>query len=150
MTCRAPACQRPSIARDYCAKHYQRAKRNGTPSKQPQRVFTLSARFWKGVLLGDVIGDGCWEWQGIKYPTGYGQISLWLGDRQTTRRAHRVGYELLVGAIPDGLVLDHLCENRACVNPAHLEPVTQSVNVRRSLANGEAVSPNQEKVSSLA
>jgi hypothetical protein len=45
--------------------------------------------------------------------------------------AHRVAYEQFVGTVPDGLELDHLCENKACVNPGHLEPVTRSENVRR-------------------
>lgn len=48
--------------------------------------------------------------------------------------AHRVGYELYVGKIPDGLMLDHLCRNRCCVNPKHLEPVTNLENVRRGIA----------------
>ena len=73
--------------------------------------------------------EGCWEWFGAKSPAGYGTIS-WLGrDRPT----HRVAYELLVGPVPDGLQLDHLCRNRACLNPEHLEPVTNRENTRRGL-----------------
>jgi hypothetical protein len=71
---------------------------------------------------------GCWEWTGA---TGgsrrYGCISV----KGVTRRAHRVAYELLAGPIPDGLELDHLCRNRLCVNPEHLEPVTHRENVLR-------------------
>lgn len=72
--------------------------------------------------------SGCWEWQASLDGAGYG--FYWLNGAM--RRAHRVAYELLVGQIPDGLELDHLCLNRRCVNPEHLEPVTRSENNRRS------------------
>jgi len=75
----------------------------------------------------------CWTWQGPK-TNGYGVIGLG-GRGGATVRTHRVAYELLIGPIPDGLHLDHLCRNRACCNPAHLEPVPQSENNRRA---GEA------------
>lgn len=71
--------------------------------------------------------DGCWLWTGQTNNRGYG-ITSWDG-RKTC--AHRVVYRLLVGPIPDGLELDHLCRARLCLNPAHLEPVTHRVNVRR-------------------
>jgi len=86
-----------------------------------------------------LVGDDCWDWIGSTYHDGYGIVcigSIWDGNR-TTRRAHRVIYELLKGPIPEGLVLDHLCRNRKCVRPYHLEPVTQEENLRRSrLARG--------------
>ena len=81
-------------------------------------------RFWAKV---DKSGD-CWIWQGSK-TNGYGVCSF-MG-RHT--RAHRVSYELLVGPIPEGLHMDHLCCVRDCVNPDHLEPVTQAENNRRML-----------------
>ena len=71
-------------------------------------------------------GERCWLFVGALVD-GYGQI--WDGSR--VLYAHRVAYEELVGPIPDGLQLDHLCRVRRCVNPAHLEPVTGRVNILR-------------------
>lgn len=69
----------------------------------------------------------CWEWEAAKSPNGYGQVK----HDGRTRSAHRTVYEQLVGPIPDGLDLDHLCRNRGCVNPDHLEPVTRRENLLR-------------------
>lgn len=72
--------------------------------------------------------SGCWSWVGPHKETGYG-----LGRRAdgSYTHAHRVVYEWIIGPIPAGLDLDHLCRNRGCVNPWHMEPVTKSVNKRR-------------------
>lgn len=82
------------------------------------------------MLLSRGKPDECWPYQEARTHTrgGYGIIRV---DGKTCR-AHRVMYELLVGKIPDGLHLDHLCGNTACINPAHLEPVTCKENLRRS------------------
>lgn len=70
---------------------------------------------------------GCWLWTGALQPTGYGSMHL----KGRSGRAHRAAYEALVGPIPTNLTLDHLCRTRCCVNPDHLEPVTQRENVLR-------------------
>jgi hypothetical protein len=81
-------------------------------------------------LRNVVISDGCWEWTGARTRGGYGYF--WLGV--AAYPAHRVAYATVVGAIPAGLDLDHLCRVRHCVNPRHLEPVTRSENIRRAKA----------------
>jgi hypothetical protein len=80
-------------------------------------------------LFGRVVGNGrgCWEWSGADSGTGYGIVG-WDGQKY---RVHRLAYELTKGPIPDGLVIDHLCRNRRCCNPDHLEAVTQRENTRR-------------------
>lgn len=70
---------------------------------------------------------GCWLWTGTISASGYGRLKRQGRDIF----AHRFAYELLVGPIPEGLVIDHLCRTRSCVNPDHLEPVTHAENLRR-------------------
>jgi hypothetical protein len=77
-----------------------------------------------------LIGDGCWEWTGRIGNKGYGRFDTFPPKREVP--AHRVVYELMVGPVPDGLEIDHLCRNRACVRPDHLEPVTRQENCRRA------------------
>ena len=76
-----------------------------------------------------VLENGCWEWTGGKFSNGYGQFGP-LGSAKN-QLAHRVSWTLRHGPIPDDLVIDHLCRNVSCVNPDHMEVVTQKINSRR-------------------
>jgi len=89
------------------------------------RSSPVEIRFWAKVAKG--LQDGCWVWQGAPDIGGYGRLQK--GGSQVL--AHRFAYELLVGPIPDGLTIDHLCRNRACVNPTHLEAVDMRTNLLR-------------------
>jgi len=105
----------------------RRASRADKPN--PVKPDTTGTRFWSKVAGGSV--DTCWEWQAYRDLNGYGRFSRGRGNMAM---AHRVAYELMRAEIPEGLHLDHLCRNRACVNPWHLEPVTCLVNSRRGIA----------------
>jgi len=83
------------------------------------------ARFWSKVDKREA--DECWNWQSYVLTTGYGSYH----SRTRCLRAHRVAWELTHGPVPAGLELDHLCRNRRCCNPAHLEPVTTRTNILR-------------------
>lgn len=76
--------------------------------------------------------DCCWVWQGLRNGSGYGRIQFTVRpNKQVHKTAHRVAYEVWIGEIPDHHVLDHLCANRLCCNPAHLDPVLPQVNWSR-------------------
>lgn len=123
-TCSFGGCEAPAHARRLCKRHYKLQRRHGL--LQP---LTLEERFWSKV---DRRGpDTCWPWLASIAYNGYGRFGIHSqGGTMTT--AHRVAYELAVGPIPAGLVVDHLCGNRACCNPSHLQAVTQRVNVLRA------------------
>lgn len=137
--CAIPDCSRPTKARNYCALHYRRLRTNGDPLKvlsaHEVRQYVRrpeSERFWEKVEKTAT----CWLWTGaISGRTGYGSFCLspaFVGDRRLIG-AHRWAYENTVGPVPKGLVLDHLCCVRRCVNPDHLEPVTYRENFLRGV-----------------
>jgi hypothetical protein len=86
-------------------------------------------RFWSKVEKG----DGCWRWRGWSAPNGYGIFDTGHSRESARKRlAHRYAYIAVHGSIPEGMDLDHQCNNRWCVNPAHLVPMTHRENVLRS------------------
>lgn len=112
-TCSIVGCERQSHARGWCQFHYDYCRRTGSvegaPEPPPPRHAPRRGDFWEYV---DKTAGGCWLWTG-NVNHGYGRVR-----RGThTAYAHRMAYELLVGPIPDGLELDHLCRVRHCVNP---------------------------------
>lgn len=86
---------------------------------------TRAEAFWARVTVGGLLD--CWEWQGAVNENGYGVTSL---DGRAVK-AHRFAWMLAGRPMPDGMELDHLCRNRRCVNPAHLEPVSGRENTLR-------------------
>jgi len=76
--------------------------------------------------------NGCWEWKAYKNPEGYGKVTLYHGeDGYSSYYTHRLVYQSLVGPIPEGMEIDHICENRSCCNPVHLRVLTHLQNVQR-------------------
>jgi len=116
--CNVEDCRAPRDSRGLCKRHAERARRGRPVEVEPPSV----ADRLKGKCALD--SNGCWVWSGQVGNSGYGKYS-------STGLAHRVSYETFVGPIPDGLTIDHLCLNKMCINPAHLEPVTSAENARR-------------------
>ena len=79
-------------------------------------------------LISRSDSDGCWIWTGTARPDGYGQYTIAVNGKKTIYKSHRLCYELSIGPIPDGAHLHHVCMNRACVNPLHLEPMQPSAH----------------------
>lgn len=101
------------------------AKRSDAGKPRPNRRTPVMQRILAKAEQGE---NGCWNFTGYLQPKGYGTIQI--GRKNTT--AHRAMYEAIYGELPDDLVVDHLCRNRACVNPMHLEPVSIRENNLRS------------------
>lgn len=126
-TCTVEDCDAPHRARGYCNRHY----------KQWQNDWALKSDIIDGLRRSDwekidrTSPEGCWLWTGAySSHTGYGRV----GWKSQVRDAHRYVWERLRGPVPAGLELDHLCRNRRCCNPGHLEPVTHQTNVLRGVS----------------
>lgn len=148
--CSVSGCANSAAKSGMCWMHHDRLKDTGEVGP-PHRL-----RAAPGVTCWDHIDkagpNGCWTWTGPLATGGYGRFS----SMGVVTIAHRYVYEQVVGPIPDGLQLDHLCRNPGCVNPDHLEPVTAAENLRRArearkrgpgappdpLHNGNSTPPN--------
>jgi hypothetical protein len=121
-------CGKTARMRGWCSMHHQRFLRHGDPLIAGRRVITGSVedRLWGRVDKTET----CWLWTGHTAGEGYGVISVDGRDAYV----HRLVHEWLVGPIPEGYEVDHLCRVRLCVRPEHLEAVTQQENHRRAMA----------------
>lgn len=131
--CTVDECDRWVFGHGYCVPHYKRWRRWGDPNVKRPKI-PAEQRFWSkvkknGAMPPQATAQGaCWDWKAGKTKAGYGVFRPAHGQGTL---AHRYAYELLIGPIPEGLVIDHLCRNRGCVNPDHMEPVTTGENTRR-------------------
>lgn len=124
--CSELGCEKRTKSRGLCSMHYARVLRLEQGIADPgQNV--VGVDLVEKITSRCEIGD-CWIWQRTKNSAGYGTMSL-HGKKQYV---HRLLWTLLVGEIPDGLEIDHLCKQTACCNPDHLEPVAPRVNKQRS------------------
>ncbi len=122
--CSIEGCLKPALARHWCSAHYKRWQDHGNPIGGEPAFHSAEERFWASVLKT----DSCWEWQG-SLSEGYGSFRF----RRQYFKVHRFAYELLLGPIRVGFEIDHLCRNRRCVNPAHLELVNHRENTLRGI-----------------
>lgn len=123
-TCTFPGCERPHESKGHCKAHAKQRRKGHelSPIKSRALPYKLETPGQYYVNSG---ANECWEWLGTIEAVGYGVI---YRDGKL-RKAHRVVWEDLVGQIPEGLVLDHRCHNKSCVNPSHLRVVTQKQNI---------------------
>lgn len=128
-TCSIDGCERRVLARGLCSAHYQAEKNAGRLADHQRERLTGAPIADRLFQRRQITAGGCWEWTGSQSRGGYGGIRI--DDK--LHRVHRVAYEHFVGPIAEGLQIDHLCRNRLCFNPDHLEPVTQRVNIERGL-----------------
>ncbi len=130
-TCSVDGCESQNYSLGWCRLHYGRVKRTGYPGPLGPRVvhraFPESLIMRLRFMPPKSMPTGCIEFTGPLGTNGRGQIKV----GKVTKSPYVALYELLVGPVPDGLELDHLCRNPPCCNPAHLEPVTHAENMRR-------------------
>jgi len=156
-TCSVDGCAAQSVHIGYCSAHYYRMRRTGLPDLQPRALIPrrkaqlcgcgcgafapVTRNIPKRYIFGHQLrgrskpnpytidSNGCHVWNHCLNEWGYGETNV--NGVQT--RAHVAAYVAKYGPVPDGMILDHLCRVRKCVNPDHLEPVTHAVNTQRGL-----------------
>jgi hypothetical protein len=123
--CSVPSCGKEHRAKGYCWTHYGRWKAHGDPytKKSKYNRNPISERIWQYIKKEEF----CWRWVYALDVQGYGALKV----SNKSKKAHRVVYELLRGPIPENMTLDHLCKNRWCVNPDHMDIVTSGENALR-------------------
>lgn len=142
--CAVDGCGQLGVKRGWCGTHWKRWRTHGDPlyvrpRKPPyvpkgRQVVPVADRLWRKVDKNGPVPEHrpdlgpCWIWTGAK-TLGYGVIQM--GRGVGTKGTHILAYNLLVGEVPEGLELDHLCRVPACCNPSHLEPVPHRVNALR-------------------
>lgn len=129
-TCSERRCLNRVYARTWCAKHYRKRWADKATWTTVLIKGDDERRFWSKVEKS----KGCWLWTGTISVYGYRRFSFTVDGKRRETSAHRWSYEHLVGPIPDGLHIDHLCRVRNCVRPTHLEAVTCRTNVLRGVA----------------
>ena len=140
-TCSVDGCERPTEARGWCNAHYLRWRNHGNvfPGQPITGTGRDAIRFWAKVAFSDE--TECWYWTASFNRDGYGQFKI-LGSYEG---AHRWAWECCNGPVPEGMELDHLCRNRRCVRPDHLDAVTHRENCRRG-SRGLLRSPAEQCV----
>lgn len=131
--CAEPGCSNPRSPKagyGLCVHHYNQHRKDGaTETLMPIHLRTATAE--EKFFRYTVASKSCWWWEGPTNENGYGVLTH---DYQDTY-AHRWIWDHLVGTIPEGMTIDHLCTNKRCVNPEHLEVVSRSVNNLRRHGN---------------
>lgn len=132
--CKFAGCGRASWVRGFCWKHYYQLLHSGKlPRKVLRKRKTLEELFGEGYLID--LNTGCWEWVAWFHPKGYAYIQT---HRQKKVKASRFAYSRHVGDLSDGEMVLHTCDNRKCVNPAHLFKGDAKLNMLDCMAKGRA------------
>lgn len=136
--CAVEDCGRPRHRRsEWCNMHYTRARRKGDPGGAEMLLVHAPLADRYAVKIGPATIAGCRPWRGFRNPQGYGMIGTTAGQ---ARLAHRVGWELLHGPIPDGMLVCHACDNPPCQSPEHWFLGTHADNMADMARKGRVVS----------